>query len=170
MAYTDTDRRMIEELASKRTSARKTGDASLFTRADRAEWLRLNQKRRRASNTPTRLAMIRWRRSDAGRAARANYMRRKGHVTASARRTTPAYRETMRAVRLKTQRTAHQSRKPWTDDLDRALLRLTAEGRSASEIAVVMGRSALSIQHRRERLRELRGKTSLPLGCGDERP
>lgn len=170
MAYTDTDRRMIDELAAKRASARETGDASLFTHADHAKWVRLNQKRRRASDTPTRQAMIRWRRSDAGRAARVNYMRRKGRITASARRTTPAYRETMRAVRLKTQRTAHQSRKPWTDDLDRALLRLTSEGRSASEIAGVMGRSALSIQHRRERLRELRGKTPLPFGGGDERP
>lgn len=140
------------------------GDGSYPT--DKRELKRLMQKRRRASDTGTRKAMLAWNRGEKGKEARKKYLANGGAEVMAASRApgTRVYSERKRLDRQSIA-VAAKHRDEWTAKDEALLLGMAATGMTTKEIAAALGRSYRGIERKRETLRKasnpvVRGGTS----------
>ena len=159
---TDHDRR--------RRSALITGLDAMFTDEDKRELKRLMQKRRRASDTGTRKAMLAWNRGEKGKEARKKYLANGGAEVMAASRApgTLVYSERKRLDRQSIA-VAAKHRDEWTAKDEALLLEMAATGMTTKEIAAALGRSYRGIEGKRERLRKASNPvvSIAPLGASD---
>ena len=120
-----------------------------WTSEDERELRRLQQKKRRNTDTPTRQAMFNWANGDNGKAARKRYMDNGGREKVRARRRSgmPFYEKHMER-RHKTYAAASRRGDRWTDGDDKKLVDLYTGGMTSIEIAPILGRSLVGVEKR----------------------
>lgn len=119
------------------------------------EQARIAQKRRRAAETKTREAMLRWGNGPLGKAARERYMKEgdgKAVVSEARKKGTPSYSAKKRKWRESIAK-ADMANKEWTAKEEHRLLEAMANGKTWAQAGAMLGRSLKSVGHKLRRLR-----------------
>ena len=144
---------MTNKKVTSMAEARTKDDSAMTAANERKKRRAEKQRDRRALDTGTREAMIAWSASPAGKAARHRYMNSSGRKKeALLRAKGGSYYAHKQDTLRRSAKSANNGYRRWSSAEEDILVQMTAAGHIASEIAEKLGRSILSIEHKRARI------------------